>query len=153
MTKLSQRFPHSAESMFIGYKLLPNKVSNITTEAVGAITDFYGPDMPNKMNFQAELEVWKAHCLQLPQAQNEKMILLDALKFADRDFFPNVHDILKLILTLPVGSVPCERSFSAMRRLKDWSRSTITENRLSGLALLFIHRDMTVSRENVLKTI
>ncbi len=27
----------------------------------------------------------------------------------------------------------------------------MTENRLSGLALLFIHRDMTVSRENILK--
>ena len=28
--------------------------------------------------------MWKAHSLELPQAENEKMVLLDALKFADR---------------------------------------------------------------------
>ncbi len=90
--------------MFIGYKLLPNKVSSITAEAE-AIVDFYGPDMTNEMNFLAELEMWKAHCSQLPQAKKNNKTLLDALKFADRDFFPNVHSILKLILTLPVGCV------------------------------------------------
>ena len=47
VSEFSQRFPDSAESMFIGYKLLPNKVSSISTEAVEAIVDFYGPDMPN----------------------------------------------------------------------------------------------------------
>ena len=31
-------------------------------------------------------------------------------------------------------------SFSALRRLKLWTRSSMTENRLSGLAMLLIHR-------------
>lgn len=61
-----------------------------------------------------------------------------------------MHEIVKLMLTLPVGSVPCERSFSTMRLLKDWNRSTMGENRLTGLALLMVHRDMDVSRENIL---
>ena len=52
---------------------------------------------------------------------------------------------------MPVGSVPCERSFSVMRRLKHWSRSTMTEDRLSGLASLFIHRDITVCREKIMR--
>ena len=52
VTEFSQHFLDSSESMFIGYKLLPNKVSSITTEAVEAIVDFYGPDMPNKMNWR-----------------------------------------------------------------------------------------------------
>ena len=38
-----------------------------------------------------------------------------------------------------------------MRLLKDWNRSTMGENRLTGLALLMVHRDMDVSRENILK--
>ena len=71
--------------------------------------------------------------------------LLDTLKLADANFFPNVHEIIKLILTIPVGAVPCERSFSAMRRLKDWSRTSMAESRLCGLALLYTHRDMTVN--------
>ena len=93
--------------------------------------------------------VWKAHCLQT-QSESNEITLLDALRIADSEFFPNIHSILKLVLTLPVGSVPCELSFSAMRRLKNWSRSTMVENRLTGLALLFIHRDMTISQENIL---
>ena len=40
-----------------------------------------------------------------------------------------------------MGSVSCERSFSALRRLKLWTRSSMTEERLSGLAMLLIHRD------------
>ena len=42
-------------------------------------------------------------------------------------------------LTTPVGSVSCESSFSALRRLKLWNRSTMNEERLSGLGKLLIH--------------
>ncbi len=45
-----------------------------------------------------------------------------------------------IFLTTPVGSVSCERSFSALRRLKLWTHSSMIEERLSGLAMLLIHR-------------
>ena len=94
-----------------------------------------------------ETEVWDV----VPHDQLEKMSLVDALTFADKEFFPNVYEVLKLILTLPVGSVPCERSFSILRRLKDWSRSTMTEERLNGLALLYIHQDKQIDKGKVLQ--
>ena len=149
VTEFQTRFPESSESAFIGYKLLPNTLCNITPREVNAIELFYGPDMPNQSLFQSELEVWKAECTALHN--REEMDLIEALKIADKEFSPNIHSVLLLILTLPVGAVPCERSFSAMRRLKDWSRSTMTENRLCGLAMLYAHRDIQVDRENVLK--
>ena len=112
------------------------------------IEKFYGEDLPNKMSFAAEVEMWKEKCIEhLPNDQLEKMTLVDALKVA----VPNVHEVLKLILTLPVGSVPCERSFSSMRRLKDWSRSIMNEDRLTGLALLYIHQDKDIDKVNILK--
>jgi hypothetical protein len=43
---------------------------------------------------------------------------------------------------MPIGSVPCERSFSGLRRLKQWNRTAMVEYRLNGLALLHIHRDV-----------
>ena len=46
---------------------------------------------------------------------NDKYPLQTALKIADKEFFPNLHAILSSILTLPVGSVCCERSFSSLR--------------------------------------
>ena len=53
---------------------------------------------------------------------------------------PAIHKLLPIFLTTPVGRVSCERSFSALRRLKLWTRSSMTENRLIGLAILLIHR-------------
>jgi hypothetical protein len=47
---------------------------------------------------------------------------------------------------MPVGSVPCERSISALRRFKSWNRTTMTEDRLNGLALLHTHKDKDVDR-------
>ena len=52
-----------------------------------------------------------------------------------------INKILTIFLTIPVGSVCCERSFSALRRLKLWTRASMNEERLSGLAMLMIHRD------------
>ena len=54
--------------------------------------------------------------------------------------FPAILKVLSIFLTTPVGTVSCERSFSALRRLKLWTRSSMTENRLSGLAMLLIRR-------------
>lgn len=54
--------------------------------------------------------------------------------------FPAIRKVLEIFLTTPVGSVSCERSFSALRRLRLWTRSSMTEDRLCGLAMLLIHR-------------
>lgn len=57
-------------------------------------------------------------------------------------YYPNIKQILLLLLALPVGSCSCESSFSALRRLKTWNRSTMTESRLRGLAMLHIEVTM-----------
>ena len=63
------------------------------------------------------------------------MKLVDLLPLADIHFFPNTNAVLRIILTIPVGSVPCEHSFFGLRCFKDWSRSSMTEDRPNGLAL------------------
>lgn len=47
-------------------------------------------------------------------------------------------------------SCECERSFSALRRLKEYTRSTMTNDRLNGLALMYIHQDIVPDTENVI---
>lgn len=34
--------------------------------------------------------------------------------------FPNVYKLVQVGMTIPISSSTCERSFSAMRRLKNW---------------------------------
>lgn len=58
-------------------------------------------------------------------------------------FYPNFAKLLKLALSLPVGTATCERSFSAMRRVRNWMRTTMAQQRLSSLSLLYIESDIT----------
>jgi hypothetical protein len=59
------------------------------------------------------------------------------------DAYPQYYKMVQLALTLPVGSATSERSFSAMRRIRNWLRSTMGRERFSSLALLNIECDLT----------
>jgi len=52
--------------------------------------------------------------------------------------YPNVALAYKLILTLPVFSCSCERSFSALKFVKNSLRSTMSSDRLSDLMVLVV---------------
>lgn len=61
------------------------------------------------------------------------------------DVYPQYYRMVQLALTLPVGSATAERSFSAMRRIRNWLRSTMRQERFSSLALLNIECDLTAT--------
>uniref|UniRef100_A0A452I851 HAT C-terminal dimerisation domain-containing protein n=1 Tax=Gopherus agassizii TaxID=38772 RepID=A0A452I851_9SAUR len=65
---------------------------------------------------------------------------LKVLEFIARnDFFtPNTAVALRILLTLPVSVASGEGSFSKPKLLKNYLRSTMSQNRLSGLALISI---------------
>jgi hypothetical protein len=76
--------------------------------------------------------------------------LSDVFIVADPDYYPNIREIFHIPLTMPIESVPCERPFSALRRLKQRNRTTMVEDRLHGLALLHIYREVNVDSVNIL---
>jgi len=55
---------------------------------------------------------------------------------------PNLSVPYKICLTLPVTSATAERSFSRLKIIKNYLRSTMTNDRPSGLALISIERDL-----------
>ena len=59
--------------------------------------------------------------------------------------YPNFFKLLQLVITLPVSSATCERSFSAMRRVRNYLRSTMTEDRFTSLSLLHIESELSSS--------
>ncbi|XP_071123904.1 52 kDa repressor of the inhibitor of the protein kinase-like [Mytilus edulis] len=106
------------------------------------IYEWYSSDLPDRDTYYMEIQRWMAFCNQLkdpPTSLSESFIL------ADSDYYPNINTIFHLLLTMPVGS------FSALRRLKLWNRTTMTDHRLNGLALLMhIHKDKEIDRNLVL---
>lgn len=54
-----------------------------------------------------------------------------------------VHKLLRIYLTIPVTTSTAERNFSALRRIKSYLRSSMTQARLNHCLLLHVLRDKT----------
>ena len=57
---------------------------------------------------------------------------------------PNI--VILNILAVLATTCFCERSMSALRRLKTWLKSSMTNEQLTGLALMHIHAQTHASR-------
>ncbi|XP_076894309.1 uncharacterized protein LOC143546541 [Bidens hawaiensis] len=68
---------------------------------------------------------------------------LDALNnVVQHGFFPNVVNVYRVLLTIPVTVTSAERSFSKLKLLKTYMRYTMSQERLNGLALISIESDV-----------
>ena len=68
--------------------------------------------------------------------------ILSAAQPETSKVFNEIENLIELCLSLPVSVAGSERSFSALRRLKTWLRSTMKQNRLTDLALMHVHKDI-----------
>ena len=99
--------------------------------------------------FNREVSRWKVRC-QVPD--NHPDCLVDSISLCNKDLYPNVRACLSMLLAMPVSTATAERSFSTMRRVKTYLRSTMTSNRLSGLGLLNIYRERDIDIGAVVDT-
>jgi len=58
-----------------------------------------------------------------------------------RVMLPETMKLVNLLTVVPASSATAERSFSSLRRLKTWLRSTTTQLCLNSLAILTVHRE------------
>ena len=75
-----------------------------------------------------------------------------------KEIFSEVVAVARLMLVFPVSSCESERSFSALRRLKTWLRTTMSQQRLNSSSVCHVHKHMldevdlvSVAREFVSK--
>ena len=67
----------------------------------------------------------------------------EILKFVmDADCYPNISVAYRILLTVPVTVASVERSFSKLKLLKNYLRSTMSQERLNGLAMCTIEKDI-----------
>lgn len=102
-------------------------------------------------NVIAEFELWVAKCNRIVADGGELPDSVPlALDACDEVVYPVINTLLWILETLPVTGATAERSFSTLRRLKTWLRSTMAEDRLTGLALLHIHRDIELDIDAII---
>ena len=111
---------------------------------------YYYEDFPNFNGLVAELELCFNFCSCAKFKSNLPDYVSVTLKRVDSLAFANIHLALKLLGTLPITTCECEQSFSSLRIVKTWDRSTMTNARLNGLALLFIHREIDLDVSEII---
>ena len=100
-------------------------------------------------DLQAQLYEWKLACGKLTDKGIKPDSLLDTYRITDGDIFPDIKTLLHIGCTLPVTSCEAERSFSGLRRIKSYMRSTMNEDRLSALALMHLHHAKNIDTKTI----
>ena len=77
----------------------------------------------------------------LPKETKRAIEVLDYLKMMD-SCFPNVWIAYRILLTIPVTVASAERSFSKLKLIKSYLRSTMSQERLNRLTILSIEKHM-----------
>lgn len=61
------------------------------------------------------------------------------------DTLSECFKLLSVLVTIPMSTSEAERCFSTLKRIKTFLRNTISQERLSALAMLSIERDFILS--------
>ena len=139
--ELETRFPNAHEGLIAAQSLVPIYLNGMTSEKIKSLMDYYGKFLTflERAGLETEICRWKQQFTAMVTKDKPKTES-DILARCSARFYPAINKILTIFLTVPVGSVSCERSFSGLRRLKLWTRASMSQDRLSGLAMLMIHR-------------
>ncbi|XP_060878264.1 zinc finger MYM-type protein 1-like [Metopolophium dirhodum] len=128
----------SPESLSLAISV--DKFMQLNYEGSLVFIDYYKDLLDiNKLNIKSEMTVAR-NCI---NKINNDFNIDDLKTTIKKEIFPNIYKMLQVALTLPVSSATCERSFSTMRRIKTWVRTSMHQERFTNLSILHIEKDVT----------
>jgi len=113
----------------------------------GIITDVVHeyPELSSR-TLQAELDMFRRLLALLDENSVASLsVCVDTFRNmapAMRFMLPTVESLVRLLLINPASSASAERSFSGLRRLKSYIRSTCGQLRLNNIVLCHVHKDI-----------
>lgn len=82
-----------------------------------------------------------------PPMAKQNMTTLELLVFLEeknlKEIYPNLWIALRIAVTTPVTVASAERSFSKLKLIKTYLRSSMSQERLNGLAIISIKGEMS----------
>ena len=109
------------------------RANNIQT-----VSNFYGVDSEMLSSEKAIFENY--NCGDPCQRQNAAVTLKTMHQNGLHDILLVLYKVASILATIPATSCSAERSFSALRRIKTFVRSTMGQDRLSSIAVINIER-------------
>lgn len=115
-------------------------------QKANCLREYYKDDL--EMSFPTEC-LHFSELLKGSDLKNEKYSVTDLLSLMRaknlQTVFPNIDIALRIFVSMAVSVCSAERSFSALKRIKSYLRSTMDEDRLNSLAILAIESDLTTN--------
>lgn len=104
-------------------------------------------------SFDNEAELWYKQWKDegMPREHLRELDFAELLQKAEI-YFPATKKAILITLALPCTTSNIERSFSTLRRVKTWLRSTMLEDRLNGLCMLSVHRKMVQENSHAISS-
>ncbi|XP_025204014.1 52 kDa repressor of the inhibitor of the protein kinase-like [Melanaphis sacchari] len=149
ITHLKSKFEYHHDLILSFQNIMPNKVVFTNEKDVFNLWDFYKTILSDHQQFNSEYLLWKSKWVKEKEDCRPSSAFEAFLK-CDSDFFPNIKQLLTIISTLPVSTTTAERTFSTLRRIKSYLRNSTGNERLTGLALLSVHREINIDLEEVI---
>lgn len=150
ITDLRNRFNEKNMSSLYLNSLIPSNLKEITSDEtlfnnLSSITREFGDLLgePSVSQLMGEVQLYKQGTYSTNNA-------LEALQNCDALYFPNIYNIFKILCTFTISVATAERSFSTLRLLKTYLRSTMLEDRLNGLSLLYMHRNIDLDINEII---
>lgn len=150
LMSLTERFQQmKGHSDFFGFLYDYDKIRNMGDDQLrkfcsdlhGILTDNHGSDI-DPADLANELKM-------LASLLTSQSTAIGALKFIQDNKLshavPNAAVALRILLTIPITVASGERSFSKLKLIKTYLRSTMSQDRLNSLALLSIERKIVES--------
>ncbi|XP_065862285.1 uncharacterized protein [Euphorbia lathyris] len=130
-----------------------NKLLEVLKGLDLSVDDVRGQGYDNGSNMKAKHQGVQTRVLQITLSSDELMSTIEILEFVKiADCYPNVSIAYRILLTLPMTVASAERSFSKLTLIKTYLRSSTSQERLSGLAILSIEKEIlgTMDADNII---
>jgi len=148
ISELKLRFNEKLSEVMPLEGLIPTHIDKYDESNIIKAAMIYSEDWSGqKLDIQSEISIWKKKWHNIQTMKPDTVI--ETLKHCD-EFFPIIKTLLHLFATIPVTTASAERNFSSLRRLKNYLRSTMGEDRLNGLAVLNIHKNIPINIDEVI---
>ncbi len=118
-------------------------------DCLTTVTSFYHSDF-NAAQLHLHLDILASNFPDNDRASASVMDIkeyVQKMSVPQRQLIAEVSTLLQLFLVLPSTNAISERSFSALRRVKNYLRSSMTQERLNHLLLLHAHKQLTDSMD------
>ena len=122
--------------------LLKAAASQPYDEELKFVLSFYGSDFDPPL-LSTHLEIFSQNFSKQQATVSDIISFFKGCSPGQVDLMHQVSKLVRLLIVMPATNAQSERSFSAVRRIKTYLRSSMSQKRLNNLMLLHVHKSET----------